>query len=304
LRAILDQRTSFPFDVIVVDSSADDTPEIVSREFPSVRLIHLERRTFAGAARNIGVRATSSEFCVMIDSDCIASPDLVEKLIARHAEGNYAGVGGSLRNGTGRSLSGLIGYLIEFKEVMPKCPLRIVNTVPTGNVVYRREVFERYGAFPDDLQLGEDVLFNSKLTEAGEKLLFDPSIEVLHLNHKNWRDMLAYQVALGRMSAEIRKRGAQVGFMGGRPVLRWPALALLMPFARLARAGAWLALYDRVLLAVFLLVWPLYLIAAGFWSYGLWHHLVNPVDTEPSVVSPETALSAPAGRLSSDDGGD
>src|SRR2546430_17577638 len=60
LTAIVGQRTAVPFDVIVVDSSLDQTPLIVKQEFPTVRLIHLESRTFAGAARNIGVRATQA----------------------------------------------------------------------------------------------------------------------------------------------------------------------------------------------------------------------------------------------------
>ena len=72
LRALFDQRTTVPFDVTVVDSSTDETPQIVAREFPGVRLIHLDARTFAGAARNIGVRATKGRLCLMIDSDCVA----------------------------------------------------------------------------------------------------------------------------------------------------------------------------------------------------------------------------------------
>ena len=77
LRAIVDQRTTVRFDVTVVDSSTDETPQIVAREFPGVRLIHLDARTFAGAARNVGLRATNGRFCLMIDSDCIARPDVI-----------------------------------------------------------------------------------------------------------------------------------------------------------------------------------------------------------------------------------
>src|SRR6266496_2829362 len=96
LEAILGQRTSIPYDVIVVDSSEDQTPQIVEREFPSIRLIHLDRRTFAGAARNLGARSTRAQFCLMLDSDCVARPDLIERMIVRHREAEYAAVGGSL----------------------------------------------------------------------------------------------------------------------------------------------------------------------------------------------------------------
>lgn len=264
LGSIVSQQTSVPFDVIIVDSSTDRTPEIVEREFPSARLIHLTKRTYAGAARNIGVRSTRAEYCLMIDSDCVASPDLIERVIARHREADYAAVGGSLGNGTPRSLSGSVGYLIEFKEFMPTAPMRLERTVPSANLAYRRETFERYGCFDDDMPLAEDILLNWKLYTAGERILFDPEIRVTHLNRTGWHEVLTYQVGLGRQSAIARRRGR----LPGEYLVRYPVLIPLLPFARLARAAIWLAKYDRRTLLMFSLIWPAYLLAATFWSYG------------------------------------
>ena len=264
LRALLNQQTDIQFEIIVVDSSTDRTPEIVRVEFPAVRLIHLEQRTFAGAARNIGVRATQSPICLMIDSDCVAALDLVERMMVRHGEQTYAAVGGALRNGTPRSVSGLVSYLIEFKEFMPTTPLRLESSVPTANIAYRREVLERFGYFDEEMWLAEDVLFNWKLHRAGERILFDPMIEVTHLNRTGWSEVLSYQVSLGRMSAIARKRAG----MPGKLLLDHPILLLLMPGVRTVRAMRWLAAHDRSLLLLFLCIWPLYLLAAGFWSYG------------------------------------
>jgi len=264
LTAIINQQTSVKFDVIVVDSSSDQTAQIVENEFPSVRLIHLKQRTFAGAARNIGIRATRATFCLMIDSDCIAEPDLIERAVARHGEAEYAAVGGSLANGTPDSVSGSIGYLIEFKEFMPTTPLRLEKGVPTANIMYRREMLERFGGFDDDMWLAEDILLNWKMTQAGERILFDPAIRVTHLNRTGWRQVLWYQIDLGRLSAEARQRG---GLPGGI-LLKYPPLILLMPFMRLRRAFVWFARYDRQVFWRFLLIWPMYLLAASFWSWG------------------------------------
>ncbi|MFL6275957.1 MAG: glycosyltransferase, partial [Blastocatellia bacterium] len=158
LDALLAQRTAVEFDITVVDSSTDATPEIVAREYPTVRLIHSPQRLFAGAARNVGVRATHAPLCMMIDSDCIAAPDLIERVVERLLSDSYAAVGGALRNGTPGSLSGLIGYLIEFKEFMPTTPLRLEKGMPTANLTYRREALLRYGGFDDDLWMAEDIL--------------------------------------------------------------------------------------------------------------------------------------------------
>jgi cellulose synthase/poly-beta-1,6-N-acetylglucosamine synthase-like glycosyltransferase len=264
LNALLEQNTSIPYDVTVVDSSLDETPRIVEKEFPSVRLIHLDTRTFAGAARNIGVRATRSPFCLMIDSDCIARNDLIERMIARHRGQEYAAVGGSLRNGTPTSLSGWTGYLLEFKEFIPTAKKRELDTVPTANVTYRRTALEGHGYFDDEMWLAEDILFNWKMRRAGERILFDPEIEVTHLNRTGWREVLSYQVSLGKCSAEARRRGS----LPGNSLLRYPGLILLMPFVRLVKAAAWLARVDRQAFLMFLLISPMYFIGSCFWSVG------------------------------------
>jgi GT2 family glycosyltransferase len=271
LRAILDQRTAVAFDVTVVDSSTDETPQIVAREFPAVRLIHLEGRTFAGAARNVGIRATRAPVCLMIDADCVARPDVIERMLARHGEAAYAAVGGALRNGTPRSLSGLIGYLIEFKEFMPRTPRRVVTSAPTANLAYRRATLERLGGFDEAMELAEDILLNWRLHCAGERLLFDPAIEVTHLNRTGWREVLAYQVRLGRWSAAARRRGG----LPGKRLLDHPALIALLPVARTARAAWWLAAHDRRLFLLFLILWPVYLLAAVWWSFGFFREAVR-----------------------------
>jgi glycosyltransferase involved in cell wall biosynthesis len=264
LQSIVSQQTSVRFDVIVVDSSSDQTAQIVAHEFPSVRLIHLKHRALAGAARNVGIRATRAYFCLMIDSDCVAEPDLIERAIARHREDHYAAVGGSLANGTPRSVSGWIGYLIEFKEFMPGTPMRLEKNVPTANLAYRRETLERYGCFDEDLWPAEDLLFNWKLHSAGERLLFDPAIKVTHLNRTGWRTVLSYQIRLGKTSVIARRRGS----LPGGILLKYPTLIILMPLVRLLRAFTWFAKYDQRIFLIFLLMWPMYLLASSFWSFG------------------------------------
>jgi len=271
LDSILRQETSIPFDVTVVDSSIDATPEIVAREYPAVRVIHRAARTLAGAARNIGVRATNGRYCMMIDSDCIARPDMVEQVIRRFREGEYAGVGGAISNGTPGSWSGLLCYLMEFKESMPSTPRRTVRTLATANLTYRRDVFEVMGGFDDTLWLTEDILFNYKLTLAGYSILFDPEIQVTHLNRTGWRNVLSYQYGMGRMAAAARLRGE----MPGRVLLEYPALLFLMPFVRLARAAKWLLDYDRKQLLKFIILSPAYLLGSTIWSVGFFNEVAE-----------------------------
>lgn len=275
LQSLCEQRTTVSFEVVVVDSSSDRTAQIVADHFPSIRLIQLKDRALAGAARNVGIKATRSEYCLMIDSDCVAEPDLVERAIARHREGDYAAVGGSLENGTPRSLSGWIGYIIEFKEFMPSTSMRLETNIPTANLAYRREILERYGLFDEDLWPAEDLLFNWKLHNAGEHLLFDPEIKVTHLNRTGWSTILSYQVRLGKTSGIALKRRGGEGAVAGSALVRYPVLIALLPFARLKNAVTWLARYDRKALILLLMVSPIYLIAAVCWSVGFYRGVVN-----------------------------
>jgi GT2 family glycosyltransferase len=275
LAALHRQQTSARFDITVVDSSEDRTADIVREEFPSVRVIKLERRTFAGAARNVGVRETTAPLCLMIDSDCIAAPDLIERMMTRHRDGRYAAVGGSLRNGTPWSASGWVCYLMEFKEYTPRSPARLDKSVPTANVAYRRDVLERFGFFDDDMWLAEDILFNWKIFKAGERIFFDPEIVVTHLNRTGWLDVLPYQAAMGKLSAVARRRGG----LPGQILLKYPILVTLMPFARLLRAFVWLAKNDKSAFGVLIILWPMYLLATTFWSYGFLAEVLSSRDS-------------------------
>ena len=62
LGSVLDQDCEARYEVIVVDSSGDGTDEIIRQEFPGVLLFHLERRTPAGDARNLGMDKAAGAF--------------------------------------------------------------------------------------------------------------------------------------------------------------------------------------------------------------------------------------------------
>ena len=147
---------------------------------------------------------------------------------------------------------------------MPTTPRRLETSIPTANIAYRREALERYGGFDDDMEFAEDILLNWRLYSAGEKILFDPTIAVTHLNRTGWRKVLGYQIELGRTSAIARRRGG----LPGEILLQYPLLITLMPLVRTLRAAQWFAKHDRKTLLLFFLIWPLYLLAAIFWSYG------------------------------------
>ena len=94
LEALRGQRFDGEYEVIVVDSSHDGTGEHIEREFPWVKLIHLDERTLPGRARNVGVQEARAEIVAFTDADCVPAPDWLGR--HRQAQRHHEVVGLSL----------------------------------------------------------------------------------------------------------------------------------------------------------------------------------------------------------------
>ena len=174
LQSILNQDIKEPYEVIVVDSSSDQTQELIKKYFPTVKLIHIDHRIDAGTARDTGVRNSQGELIAFIDSDCTIEPDYLQRVLENHSSNNYAAVGGPVKNANPQSLISWASYVIEFSEFLPKGEKKVeVSNIPTCNICYKREVFDRYGRFPGkEVLQQEDLLFNWRIHSQGGKILF------------------------------------------------------------------------------------------------------------------------------------
>jgi len=81
----LRRQSEREFEVIVVDSSEDDTAAIVELEFPEARLIRCAHRKYPGDARNAGVEVASADVIAFVDSDCLADAEWAREIVRAHA---------------------------------------------------------------------------------------------------------------------------------------------------------------------------------------------------------------------------
>jgi glycosyltransferase involved in cell wall biosynthesis len=113
--SLLNQSYADDYEIILVDSSQDRTPELVSRKYPNVKLIHFDKKTDPGTARNTGVQQSRGELIAFIDADCDASTDWLEKIESSHRS-SYNIIGGVVNNGNAENdLVGSAGYIAEFR---------------------------------------------------------------------------------------------------------------------------------------------------------------------------------------------
>ncbi|WP_312163647.1 glycosyltransferase family A protein [Phenylobacterium sp.] len=150
------KQTPPPREVIVVDDGSRDDPAAVTALYPSVKLIRQENQGLA-AARNTGMRASSSQYLVFLDADDQLLPDALAKqleLFAEHPDcgmvyGSYCYVDAVTR---------------EITNATPFPPgedpfatfLRCNCIGMHATVMYRRDRLEAAGAFDPTLRACED----------------------------------------------------------------------------------------------------------------------------------------------------
>jgi glycosyltransferase involved in cell wall biosynthesis len=279
LQALQDQKTKFPYEIVVVDSSDDGTGDLIAAAFPEITQIRQPWRTLPGLARNLGIQVAKGEILAFTDADCVPEPLWLQKMIQQQNKESCA-VGGSVLNGLPLNPVAWGGYLLEFSERLPKFPKRLVDLLPTCNVSFPRTIFERHGLFPTDLWPSEDHLFSWRLFHAGERLLFNPEIRVRHIFRPGVRAFLQHQVRLGRASATARRRvDLPQAWVVEHPV-RW-----FLPVIRLALIEARLARWDLMNLLRFNLLLPVCLSGLIAWGAGFCSASKSSTDNVPDRQS-------------------
>lgn len=201
------------FEVIVVDDgSTDDTAEMIAQllgEHGGLRLQFLrnERNIGANPSRNRGIAAARGEFVAFLDSDCIAEPEWLERLVPVFADDQVAAVTGLVKDRPPANI-----YELTFKgshRLHHRGPAR---RLVAGNMCVRRNVLVRVALDEDrarpepgvpDLTVSgrgdEEGLFLA-LRAAGLKVMTAPDAVVLH-DHGYTRRSFFKQAFRGGQSA-------------------------------------------------------------------------------------------------------
>ena len=183
------------YEIIVVDNGSTDNTRQVVEKYP-VKLLEEKEIQGPAAARNKGIRHAQGDIIAFTDADCVADSNWLKMLVADHANQTIGGFLGDIQgrepahtkveaitnryrsfspfrletepNGTEKKVLqlsslqprgalerlwvrlGLITYYQKHSSLPPLC------TGSTGNVAYRRVVFEKVGIFDVELKEGED----------------------------------------------------------------------------------------------------------------------------------------------------
>ena len=268
LDALQNQSYTGSYEIILIDSSFDNTPEIVSNRYPGVRYTHLKRKTDPGTARNMGIEISNGDLIAFIDSDCVAAHDWLEQIVRAH-DSPYKAVGGVVYNGNDENdLIALAGYISEFREFLPARPRQEVSHIPTCNISYKRGVFDEYGLFQGNYYPQEDLVYNIMLSEHGERILLDPSIRICHHHRSELQNFLHHQKRIGRISSVVLKSVKLEGAFIARNKFLGIIFSPLLPVVKFTRTVLILLKYHPRLIVKRPMVLLIFCLGLIPWAIG------------------------------------
>ncbi|NPV58096.1 MAG: glycosyltransferase family 2 protein [Actinobacteria bacterium] len=207
LRACLDSAREKlgGVEVVVVDNgSTDGSVEMVREEFPWVRLVENPGNPGYASACNRGLRAASSPYVFILNSDVVFVEGGMEEVLDFMDERPEAGALGPLvlnPDGSAQmscrrfpsmlenAVHGLLGDLwpdnpltrsYQMKDLERNEPCE-VDWVSGAAMLLRREAAERVGGFDETyFMYVEDVDICWRLREAGYRVFFHPGFRLVH----------------------------------------------------------------------------------------------------------------------------
>lgn len=171
--------------IVVNDGSPDDTREVAHRYEDKIIYLEQANRGLA-AARNGGITISKGAWLQFLDADDLLHRHKIEWQLEDLAQ-NGARVGYCCTANFEQSPAGVL------KEVI--CPGQIedmflalasvwgFSPIPIHAVLTSREIFSKYGHFPEDMRANEDRLFFAKIAFAGERFHFTPIIGAFYRQH-------------------------------------------------------------------------------------------------------------------------
>ena len=169
-------------EVVVVDNDSGLDFSALSAAHPWARIV-TEPEKGAAAARNRGVRETSSETLLFIDADCVPASDWVTQSIAALHKGDIvSGPVNTFDEGSGpRTGAQAFETVFAFRQ---KVYIEKLGFAVTANLATTRRVFEAVGDFR--VGLSEDKDWCQRAVRAGFSLVYVDTMAVSHPTRSDW----------------------------------------------------------------------------------------------------------------------
>ncbi len=265
LEAVERVRETVRLEVLVVDRLGGVVAETVRARFPAVGYLPVPRTSTIPEMRHLAFQQARGEAVAVIEDHVIVSPDWGRRLLDVLVEGHNV-VGGAIANAATGKLVDWAAFLCEYSACLPPIPAGRSEWLPGNNVIYRRELLDRYRAVTAEGRW-ENRLHDAMKAD-GEVLWCRPDIVVGHKKHYTFGEYLTQRYFYARSYAGGRVAGkslaSRVGYGAAATVL--PPLLLVRTLQRLSakKVDRGLVLRSLPMIAVFVTSWGLGEVV-GYW---------------------------------------
>ena len=202
------------FEVLVVDGGSTDGTRRVAEEVAretglSLRLLSNPGRS-TPRGLNVGIAQARGEVIVRVDAHAEVGTDFLSESVSALAESGADVVGGPINSVGDGLLGGAIALAMSSPFGVGNAAFRYsreeqyTDTVPFPS--YRRSVFERLGAFAEDLEWGEDDELHYRLGDAGGRILLTPRISSTYFTRPSLAALARQYFRYGRVKVEVLRR--------------------------------------------------------------------------------------------------
>jgi len=174
-------------ELVVVDSSDDDTPERIEeyfadREHPELNLIREEERRGLAPALNDAYAAAENEVVVKTDCDSYVADDALREAAANLADPEVAAV-------TGRNAAVLGGSEVEEGYRGVQAHVQTLESHLDSTLIFHGpfSAFENDAVVPiDPNSLADDTELALQIRRGGDRVVFDPAVRYEEASHSDF----------------------------------------------------------------------------------------------------------------------
>ncbi len=250
-------------EVIVADGMSDDgTREVLvelQKQYQALKVVNNPEK-LTPYAFNYGVKNATGDFIQIIGSRNVLSPKYIPTLIKALDDHPEVGcVGGDYQHIYETPESRFISYAMESRFGVGSSNYRVqkedcfVDTV--GIPMYRRNIFDQFGYFDEQLTRNQDDEFNYRLRKAGVKIMYVHAAKATYLVRDSFKKCFKQYFQYGYFKVFVNKKHRAV-----------TTLRQLVPAAFVAfiAMGAALCMIEDDFIGIYLSVLALYIVLGVF----------------------------------------
>jgi GT2 family glycosyltransferase len=215
LETLLASKLSpYTMEVIVCDNgSVDDSVPMIRREFPGVQLIENKKNLGFAAGNNPGIKRAKGRYILLLNTDTEVPIDTIATMIRFMDSNPEVGAStckvllpdGSMDPACHRGFPTpwvAFTYVTKLEKLFPKTRLfgeyhqgykdlstiHEVDCIVGAFFLVRKEVVDQIGGMDEDyFMYGEDLDWAYKIRQKGWKIMYNPSVTILHKKKQSGR---------------------------------------------------------------------------------------------------------------------